>query len=416
MAVEIRDPIHQFITVSDLEQRVIDTRPVQRLRQIHQLSTAWLVWPGAQHTRFEHALGTMELAGRALNAAFRNSDRSVLDRLGLGDKARQQAMESIARLGGLLHDIGHPPFSHGAEALLPQEDGVALHHETLTSRLIEHEEIRSPIERDPLDRVDIESVAAVAAGPEVRPAQDQNIRLLADLVTGAVGVDRMDYLLRDAYFTGVAYGKFDIERLIASLEIVESDEVGGPVWAVPFGAMYDAEQMLLARWFMHLQVYFHKTRRILDVHLRNYLQATLPGGRFPSLLEEHLNLTDYSILDRALRSDHPEAHALLRRNHLRMVREFSVADFESLERFLEFAALLERDSPDIVHDHFKVTLTKPGDGELWVRTAAGPRPLSEVSRVLETLKPRWIGRIYAPAERRHAVADAIDHIIQERFQ
>ncbi|GMV87060.1 MAG: hypothetical protein AMXMBFR80_29130 [Dehalococcoidia bacterium] len=299
---------------------------------------------------------------------------------------------------------------------MPQENGVTLDHETLTGRLITHEDIKRPVEQDPLDRVDIESVAAVAAGPEARPAQEQNIRLLSDLVTGAVGVDRMDYLLRDAYFTGVAYGKFDIERLIASLEIVDSDEVGGPVWAVPYGAMYDAEQMLLARWFMHLQVYFHKTRRILDIHLRRYLQATLPGGRFPSSLEEHLSLTDYSILDQALRSDHPEARALLRRNHLRMVREFSASDFESIEAFSRFAASLKDAMPDIVHDHFNVTLTKPGDGELWVKTASGPRPLSEVSRVLETLKPRWIGRIYAPADRRRSVAAAIDDLVQESKQ
>lgn len=414
--MEIRDPIHQFITVSDLERRVIDTRPVQRLRQIHQLSTAWLVWPGAQHTRFEHALGTMELAGRALNAAFRNSDKAILDRLGLSDTGRQKTMESIARLGGLLHDVGHTPFSHGAEALLPEEGGVALHHETLTDRLIAHEEIRVPIEQDPLDSVDIQSVAAVAAGPEVHPTQDQNIRLLSDLVTGAVGVDRMDYLLRDAYFTGVAYGKFDIERLISSLKIVESEDVGGPVWAVPAGAVYDAEQMLLARWFMHLQVYFHKTRRILDIHLRNYLQDTLAGGRFPSPPEEYLSLTDYKILDEALQSNHPEALALLRRNHLRMVREFSVSDFESPEAFLEFADSLNAAVPEIVHDHFKVTLTKPGDGELWVETTTGPRPLSEVSMVLETLKPRWIGRIYAPFERRSAAASAIANLLQESHQ
>ncbi len=357
-------------------------------------------------TRFEHALGTMELAGRALNAAFRNSEKSVLDNLGLIEPSRQQTMEAIVRLGGLLHDIGHAPFSHGAEELLPRENGVSLHHDTLTARLIDHAEIRSAIEKDPLDRVDVGTVAAVAVGPEVREIQDQNVRLLSDLVTGAVGVDRMDYLLRDAYFAGVAYGKFDIDRLIASLEIVESEEVGGPVWSVPPGAIYDAEQMLLARWFMHLQVYFHKTRRILDIHLRRYLEDTLPGRRFPSSLDEHLQLTDYRILDEASRSNHPQAQALLRRAHLRMVAEFSTSDFKSPEDFLGFAATLQRDFPEVVPDHFQVTVTKPGDGELWIKTSQGPRPLSQVSEVLETLKPRWVGRVYAPAAERSRVADA----------
>lgn len=105
--MEVRDSVHQFIRFDDLERRIIDTPEVQRLRSIRQLSLSHLVYPGATHTRFEHALGTMELAGRALEIALRESDQGYLQELGL-DQPRQLQALRIVRLGALLHDVGHP--------------------------------------------------------------------------------------------------------------------------------------------------------------------------------------------------------------------------------------------------------------------------------------------------------------------
>jgi HD superfamily phosphohydrolase len=405
--LEIRDPIHQFIAVSELERRVIDTRPVQRLRGLHQLSTGWLVFPGARHSRFEHSLGTMELAGRALTAAFHNSDPGVLNSLGLGEERTRRNMLAVVRLGGLLHDLGHPPFSHGPEALLPLEDGRVLTHEEITERIIRGSEVAGAIRANPIDSVDLDSVIDIALGPKYRTIANQTVRLLSDLVTGTVGVDRMDYLLRDTLYTGVAYGRFDIDRLIGSLFIVDHPELG-PVWALPTASQYDAEQMLLARWFMFLQVYNHKTRRILDYHLVEYLrQEALAGGRFPSDINDYMALSDFSILDQAYRSSSSLALALLGRQHLRLVEEFSRRDFIDLDGFRQFVTELQAKYPTVYCDDFTVALTKEGDGELWVETNKGLEALDSFSYVIATLKPRWIGRIYSPLDERGEVSKAL---------
>ncbi len=152
------------------------------------------MYPGATHSRFEHSLGTMELAGRALDSAFRNSEPQVLKGLGLDAESggRTWAVKT-ARLGGLLHDIGHPPFSHATEALLPLGlDGRRLDHERFTERLITEGEVAAALVEDPVDGVDVASVADVAVGTKYRTIKSPVVRLLSDLVTGTVGVDRMD--------------------------------------------------------------------------------------------------------------------------------------------------------------------------------------------------------------------------------
>ena len=147
-------------------------------------------------------------------------------------------------------------------------------------------------------------------------------------------MDRWDYLLRDSLFTGVRYGIFDVERLLQSLCIAEYEE--RPVWALEPGGQYAAEQMLLARWFMFLNVYGHKTRRILDIHLTDFLRSWLPSSRFPEGLDEYLNLTDAVVLN-AVGDNDEFRELLLRRGHYRQVREFSAKDFRQAEEFDSFA-------------------------------------------------------------------------------
>ena len=150
-----------------------------------------------------------------------------------------------------------------------------------------------------------------------------------DLIDGQMDADRMDYLLRDSLYAGVSYGHFDLSRIIATIRIAKS-ETGEPVWALQSGGAYIAEQMLLARFFMFLQVYFHKTRRILDIHLRDFLSDWLPRGAFPYALGSYLRLTDESIVSDLLTDKRYDRHRsrILGRNHLRMVAPgFEKSDF-----------------------------------------------------------------------------------------
>lgn len=156
---EIRDPIHGFIFFNDLERSLIDSRPVQRLKYVHQLALGYLVYPGATHTRFEHALGTMELAGRAFDAVRRNSPN--LARQVFGDDGEQGRWKATLRAAGLLHDIGHAPFSHAGDDLL----GQARSHESIGRELILSEPIKGILTGVGTYRLDPEE----DRGPRRRP-------------------------------------------------------------------------------------------------------------------------------------------------------------------------------------------------------------------------------------------------------
>jgi HD superfamily phosphohydrolase len=353
----------------------------------------------------------MELAGRALDAALVNTDSSVLRRAKL-DTNRDQARR-LVRLGALLHDIGHAPFSHGPEHLLPLgSDGAPTSHEEISAALIE-ERLAPLLRSDAFDQADAGAVAAIAVGAEFRPSDDLRVRLLSDLVTGTLGVDRMDYLLRDSWYTGVQYGHYDLQRLIGTLKIVD---VGGELsWALEEGGSYVAEQMLMARWFMSLQVYYHRTRRILDHHLSEFLAQFLPTGRFPSALDDYLNWTDVEVLAAIRSSDHASARAIESRSHLRWVQEFSSEDFASPDDFRGFAAELKATCPSVVPDDYVVRIRKAGDAEIWIETSTGaPVPLQERSEVVKLLRPRWIGRLYAPSDDRQLVRDAVASALTAR--
>ena len=224
---EIRDPIHVFIRLDDDERRVLDSRPVQRLRSIHQLAMTYLVYPGATHKRFEHSLGVMELAGRVFDV--------VTDETNIHDAVRDEIRphvfkederlywRKVLRMAALCHDIGHLPFSHAAEKeLLPGE----WTHEQPSAQWILGDEMREiwSSMKPPLCPTD---VAKVAIGQKEMSVVDPQAisstweTLLSEIiVSNTLGVDRMDYLLRDSRHAGVAYGKFDHFRLIDTMRLL----------------------------------------------------------------------------------------------------------------------------------------------------------------------------------------------------
>ena len=294
---EIRDAIHTFVQFDSHERKVLDSRPFQRLRHINQLALTHLVYPGATHKRFEHSLGVMELADRIFRVVtepenVNDSVRGVLPALNRPDELRY--WRRVVRAAALCHDLGHLPFSHASEILLP--DGW--NHERLTVKFILSEEMCEiwHAMTPPLRPNDIAKLAVGAKeGAKIIESKFSDWQaILAEIIVGdAFGADRMDYLLRDSHHTGVAYGKFDHYRLIDTLRILppapttSGGQSSEPTLGVEEGGLHSVEALLLARYAMFSQVYFHPVRRVYDIHLKEFLNSWLPNERVLYWSEGH---------------------------------------------------------------------------------------------------------------------------------
>ncbi|MFC5279790.1 HD domain-containing protein [Halorubrum rubrum] len=245
----VKDTVHDHIEIDGVAAALLDTPAVQRLRHVKQLGTVQLVYPSANHTRFEHSLGVYHLARQALD--------------GLGIEGRQaDRIEAAA----MLHDVGHGPFSHNLESLTHRRTGK--YHDDV-AELLEGGEVGEVLREHDLDPA---RVAGVVAGEGK----------YAGLVSGELDVDRMDYLVRDAYHTGVPYGTIDTERFVRELTFVEgiggdaerasdadrADGAGSPALVLDEGNVQTAESLLLARALMNPVVYTHHVARISKATLR----------------------------------------------------------------------------------------------------------------------------------------------------
>jgi len=373
---EFRDPIHGFIVLTSDERKVVNSRAFQRLRHIHQLALTWLVYPAATHKRFEHCLGVMDLAGRVFDVLTDPENRRCTGRLenifpsSDPTDAKHRYWRSVVRMAGLCHDLGHIPFSHGAEELLPKET----HHENLSVEVI-----RSPQMRELWNAMtpplNAEHIAKIAVGVKKwngEPFTEWE-ELMTEIVTGdSFGVDRIDYLLRDSLHAGVAYGRFDHQRVIDTLRILWDDEQKKAVIGIEIGGLHAAEGLQLARYFMFEQLYFHRIRRALDLHLKKYLRAFLPDGKYPTTVDGHLRLTDDHVLA-AMQDDvaepasprHAIASRTLRRRFFRVLYERRAEDLQ--KNFdavgLVYRAVCERFGQDYVDRDTNIDLEKPESSE-----------------------------------------------------
>ena len=314
---EIRDPIHVFVRLNTDEREVLDSRPFQRLRDVHQLGLTYLLYPGATHKRFEHSLGVMELATRIFNVVTNRDNVSAQIRRLLPEITRRTDLKywrSTIRMAALCHDVGHLPFSHAAEKeLLPK----GWDHERLTEDIIISTGMRSFWDSMELEA---EVIAKLAVGPKKSRWREKFSTweaILAEIIVGdAFGADRIDYLLRDSLHTGVAYGRFDHHRLVDTLRILpspQSDSAGAepkPELGMQHGGVHTAEALLLARFFMYTQMYMHPVRLIYDIHLMEFLREWLPNGAFPTGIEEHMSISDSTVMMGLREADaHGEASA-----------------------------------------------------------------------------------------------------------
>lgn len=327
-----RDPVHGFITLSDQEKKIVDSEPFQRLRNIRQLATTYLVYHGAEHTRFGHSLGVMHLVTRAFDAV--TSKNPNLFREDLEENAAVIAWyRQILRLIALTHDLGHAPFSHASEEVFPR----GKKHEDYTKEIIEHTEIA-----DYINEIGIEFQTAYGKEYNITPQllwliygedpQDHltdesyiwpDFMFLKSFMDSEMDCDKMDYLLRDSKFCGVSYGTYDLERFLSTLTVYKNPEENILQLAIDSGGIQSFEEFVLARYFMFIQVYYHKTRRYFDHLLVESLKELLPNGTYPEELGEYLSYDDPEILHKIKHSDKNYCKQYNNREVMTCIRETS---------------------------------------------------------------------------------------------
>lgn len=274
------DPIHHFIELGAQEARLLDCDVMQRLRRLRQLGLAYLAYPSAEHSRFSHALGAFALGTRVFDTLVLHSPEHFSTQQDIAYQRR------LVRAALLLHDVGHGPFSHACEAVL------GIKHEDRTRALLELPRLRALLAD--LD-VDVNDVLALVVG-----GAGNRYPVLTEIVSGPnLDADRMDYLLRDAYFTGVASGRYDSEQLLGSLRIFAGPP--GPVMGIDSRGVVALESFVLARYMMFATVYFHHTTRMFERILQDALRELWP---VPTALDDigvFLEWDDFAVMN-ALRS------------------------------------------------------------------------------------------------------------------
>ncbi len=248
---EVRIAVHGLIPVTEDERGIKDTSVFQRLRRVKQLALTDLVYPSANHTRFEHSLGAMHVAGK------------IAQRLDLPDDEKR-----IVRLAAMLHDIGHGPFSHVSEDVIDKLVGLEKTHEFYGAAVVlYHQDFAGLLSQE--DRVAISRlIAPVQSTDPIFPIHIEYLKrrtLLKDIVSGPADADKMDYLLRDSHHCGVKYGTFDLDKVVAAAVPIRT--LGEMQLGFEEDAVWALEQMILARHHMHRQVYGHTTRAITDAML-----------------------------------------------------------------------------------------------------------------------------------------------------
>ena len=425
--LRVRCPIHGFIRYSRNERQVIDHSVYQRLRYIRQLGLTELLYPGATHSRFEHSLGVMQVAtlafdrlaarcGERLEATFAAVETTADRPLA---KARQ-----ILRLAALLHDVGHACFSHAAESLIHKDIGG---HETFARKMLlnEYGEGFGTF----LDQLYFDGCAALVARVLHGPSGQLEPQLLVlhDIVNGEIDADRTDYLRRDAHHCGVDYGRFDHLRLLDTLELYED---GGRLeMAIHRDGIHALEALIIARYQMNTQVYYHRLRRLFDLYLRRYIEAL--GAEFFGTPERILRMTDPLMLaqiEEDATSGESErakwARRIRNRNFHRQVfftgdhadtlsAKWAIQLHKDLEaNFEDVEFLLDKpEKPVTIHKFAKSGELDEGAPILYVIRSNGAVAVTTESRILQEIPKEFLGvRIFAdvpggPSNRRTEIEE-----------
>jgi len=410
---EIKDPVHGYVYITEGEKEITDSFPVQRLRRLRQLAGAEYVYPGANHTRFEHSIGVMYLAGR------------VVENPNVSQCMSEDEAEMV-RIATLLHDVGHGPFSHIFEHLLDKELGKT--HEDMTLWVIENGELNDILNRIGYNHKEI---GKLAIGTLHKPKK----AFLDQIVSSAVDVDKLDFIVRDTFHTGAEYGYIDIFRLIHALDVLNEN------LAVDLGALSALESFIIARIESFKSIYFHRVGRAAQIMLAMAMEKAdeeLGLTRFKTP-EEYLAMDDYTVWTMLKKSEKSSTiiRNLERRKMLKCAYERTFYEKDTMVSNIfgreahrkqlqaEIAKKAEVETEDVTIDvptvpsvpYHHSALMEPMEIPVFYKTREEnkiPRRLSEISKIFEVLKGFVnILRVYTDEENREEVSNAASKILGE---
>ncbi len=407
----IKDPIYGYIRLTEVERNIIDTLAVQRLRRIRQLAGAEYVYPAANHTRFEHVLGAMYLAGVVAE--------------NLPTPLTQEEKQKV-RLAALLHDVGHAPFSHLFEPLLVKY--LNRNHEDMSSWIIANSELANVISEQGFDAKELSVLAVGRHSTSDKP-------FLSQIISSSFDVDKMDFVVRDSYHTGAGYGSVDVFRLIYTMDILDGN------LAVDITALPTLESLILARFESFRAIYFHRACRAVQMMLLKALDAAKEELEILKVKtpEEYLEWDDYTVWSK-LRENAKSREiikALSERRLLKCAYEktffakdelvSSVFTKENVRLKLEEEIANKASIPvaDVGIDvpslpsvpyHYSMDIG-PIDIPIFSKTSSGekvPQKIAELSKVVDVLRVFMnIVRVYTKENYREQVAEAATQVLGE---
>ena len=410
---EIKDPVHGYVYITAEEREIIDSFPVQRLRRLRQLAGSEYVYPGANHTRFEHSVGVMYLAGK------------VVKNPNISQHISEDEAEKV-RIAALLHDVGHGPFSHVFEHLLDKELNKT--HEDMTLWIVKNSELK-----DILNKLgcNADEIGKLAVGRLRKPKK----AFLDQIISSSVDVDKLDFVVRDTYHTGAEYGYIDVFRLIHALDVLDEN------LAVDLGALSALESFIIARIESFKSIYFHRVGRAAQIMLAMAMEKaneTLGLTNFQTP-EDYLAMDDYTVWTKLRNCEKSREiiENLERRKMLKCTYERTfyekdtmVSNIFSRETYrkqlqadiakeakvnIEAVTIDVPTVPSVPYYHS--ALMEPMEIPVFYKTRENsriPRRLSEISKIFDVLKGFInILRVYAEEENREKVGDAASKILGE---
>ncbi len=420
----IRDPIHGFIELDEWEREIINHPVFQRLRRIRQLAWTDMVYPGASHTRFEHSIGVMSVVTRMFKNIRLRSEDILKNELNYTDGGLDRVL-ALVRICSLLHDIGHGPFSHAAEELMPicEASGKPYEHEAYSAEaVILLEDVINHPTNERNYGITAQDIKDFLSGN----VSDEGSLLWRRLLSSQLDADRADYLLRDSHHIGVAYGRYDLDRLVSTLAVAIDPETDAPVLAIEEGGWHASEGFILARYMMFTQVYFHKTRRAYDLHFSEAMKSLLREAphldgqdedRFlpptsAASLKAYLQWTDWRVvglLQEGKGGDHGEI--IRERNHFKKVHATKEAPDKADLEFAEVVCERLGDKVGFV-DKAEKSWYKFQDQDIPVLQGTKSSkefltPLSKLSSVVKGLKSVNQIRIYVSEHDRKEAENTI---------
>ncbi len=412
---QIRDPIHGVIAISKGERAIIDSRVFQRLRNIKQVGFADFAFPCATHSRYSHSLGAMFVASK------------IFERVVLKEQMKEndwQRLHQAVRLAALLHDVGHPPLSHTTEMMMPKikdlnstatEDRRAS-HEDYTLKLIVDSSLTALI-ADEFSQLGLspqliaDLVGDTANGASFKVNGIDYAPLMRQIISSEIDADRMDYLLRDSFFCGVNYGKFDAEWLIDNLiGVAAGDQM---FLGLRARAIFAFEDFLLSRYHMFASVYLHHTPVIMEKMLERFFEECPEAFSLPGNIDDYIALDDVDLWHALKQSDNRWAKRIVERRPYLMLEEIIGGDATNFDAIIK---TLKAANIDVISSYSKSFLSKYRDivkHPVYVESSHKQAvPLEDFSQLfIRYQSPAEISRIFVDAKDRDPALAIIKNVV-----